>query len=93
VLEMHISPYDFGNINNVDPRRDRKLLISKKESKKLKAKSEEQGLTIIPVKIYFNERNFAKMQIALAKGKKLFDKRHDIKEKDTDRQVKRELSE
>jgi SsrA-binding protein len=93
VLEMHISPYDFGNINNVDPRRDRKLLISKKERKKLKAKSEEQGLTIIPVKIYFNERNFAKLQIALAKGKKLFDKRHDIKEKDTDRQMKRELSE
>lgn len=93
VIEMHISPYEFGNLNNADPRRDRKLLLSKKELSKLQTKSEEKGLTIIPVKIYFNERNFAKVQIALAKGKKLFDKRQDIKDKDTERQLKRELSE
>jgi SsrA-binding protein len=93
ILEMHISPYDFGNLNNADPRRERKLLVSKKERNKLKSKSEEKGLTIIPVKLYFSERNFAKLQIALAKGKKLFDKRHDIKDKDTERQMKREMSE
>ena len=93
LVEMHISPYDFGNINNVDPRRERKLLLKKKEIAKLKTKSEEKGLTIIPTKMFFSERNFAKVQIALAKGKKLFDKRQDIKEKDTERLVKRELSE
>ena len=93
LMEMHISAYDFGNLNNVEPRRERKLLISKKESNKLKMKSEEKGLTIIPTKLYFSERNFVKVQIALAKGKKLFDKRNDIKEKDTERQTKREMSE
>jgi SsrA-binding protein len=93
LLEMHISPYDFGTIFNTDPRRPRKLLLSRKELRKLKEKSEEKGLTIIPVKLYFNERNMAKVQIALAKGKKLFDKRQDIKDKDIDRQVKRELNE
>jgi SsrA-binding protein len=93
LMEMHISPYDFGNLNNEDPRRERKLLLSKKELSKLRTKSEEKGLTIIPTKMYFSDRNFAKVQIALAKGKKLFDKRADIKDKDTDRQLKRELSE
>lgn len=92
VREMHISPYEFGNINNTDPRRPRKLLLSKRELKKLKAQMDEKGLTIIPTRLYFNERNFAKVEIALAKGKKLFDKRHDIKDKDTSRQVKRELA-
>ncbi|MBK9451400.1 MAG: SsrA-binding protein SmpB [Bacteroidetes bacterium] len=92
VVEMHISPYDFGNINNEDPRRERKLLLAKKELKKLKTKADEKGLTIIPTKMYFSDRNFAKIQIALAKGKKLFDKRNDIKDKDTDRQLKREIA-
>jgi SsrA-binding protein len=92
IMEMHISPYDFGNLNNLDPRRDRKLLLNKREASKLRTKSEEKGLTIIPLKMFFSERNFAKVQIALAKGKKLFDKRHDIKDKDSERMVKRELS-
>ncbi len=92
LMEMHISPYDFGSVNNADPRRERKLLLKKREMSKLKEKSEEKGLTIIPMKLFFSERNFAKVQIALAKGKKLFDKRADIKDKDTDRIVKRELS-
>lgn len=93
IMEMHISPYDFGNINNADPRRDRKLLMGKRELAKLRTKSEEKGLTIIPLKLFFGERNFAKVQIALAKGKKLFDKRHDIKDKDSERSMNRELAE
>ncbi len=92
IREMHISPYAFGNINNGDPRRPRKLLLSKKELARLKSQMDEKGLTIIPTRLYFNDRNFAKIEIALAKGKKLFDKRHDIKEKDNARMVKRELS-
>jgi SsrA-binding protein len=92
ILEMHISPYDFGNLNNLDPRRERKLLLKKKELEKLRTKSEEKGLTIVPLKMFFSERNFAKVLIALAKGKKLFDKRHDIKDKESERMVKRELS-
>lgn len=90
LIDMHISEYEFGNLNNAEPRRQRKLLLKSKEAAKLQAKAEEKGLTIIPVKLYFNERNFVKLQIALAKGKKLFDKRHDIKERDMDRQMRRD---
>lgn len=90
LIDMHISEYEFGNLNNAEPRRQRKLLLKSKEAGKLQAKSEEKGLTIIPVKLYFNERNFVKVQIALAKGKKLFDKRNDIKERDVTRQLRRE---
>lgn len=92
IMEMHISPYDFGNINNADPRRERKLLLSKKELSKLRTKSEEKGLTMVPLKLFFSDRNFAKVEIALAKGKKLFDKRHTIKDKESERSVQRELS-
>lgn len=92
IKDMHISPYTQGNIHNVDPVRERKLLLTGKELEKLKAKSEEKGLTIIPVKVFFNQRNFAKMEIALARGKKLFDKREDIKKRDTERMIKRELN-
>ena len=92
IKDMHINPYEFGNLNNLDPRRDRKLLLSKRELQKLKAKSEEKGLTIIPVKLYFNKRNLCKIQVALAEGKKLYDKRNDIKDRDTKRIMDRELS-
>lgn len=85
VKDMHISPYDHGNIFNPDSRRERKILLSRKELEKLKEKSEEKGLTIIVTKLYFNARNFAKLQIVLAKGKKLYDKRQDIRERDTKR--------
>lgn len=90
LIDMHISEYEFGNLNNSEPRRQRKLLLKSKEAAKLQAKAEEKGLTLIPVKLYFNERNFVKLQIALAKGKKLFDKRNDIKERDINRQLKRD---
>lgn len=93
IKDMHINPYTLGNIHNVDPVRERKLLLSKLELKKLKTKSEEKGLTIIPVKLFFNDRNLAKLEIALAQGKKLYDKREDIKSRDTQRMVQRELNE
>ena len=93
IKDLHISPYEHGNIFNPDPRRERKLLLGRKELDKLKAKSEEKGLTIIPVKLYFNERNFAKLQIALAKGKKLYDKRQDIKDRDSKRLNTRDFQE
>jgi SsrA-binding protein len=89
IKELHISPYDFGNINNDDPRRERKLLLKKKQLKRLKEKSEEKGLTIIPVKIFFSDRGFVKVEIALAQGKKLYDKRQDIKDKDLTRESQR----
>lgn len=87
---MHISRYEQGTHYNHDPVRDRKLLLQKKELKKLEEKSEEKGLTIIPVKLFINDRGLAKVEIALAKGKKLYDKREDIKERDVKREMQRE---
>lgn len=89
VRNMQINSYDFGSYNNHDPKRSRKLLLTRKELRKLKSKSEESGTTVIPVKLFFNDRNFAKLDIALAKGKKTFDKRESIKERDVERQTRR----
>ena len=88
---MHISPYSHGNLFNQDPRRERKLLLKKKELEKLKAKVEQGGLTILPVKLYFSDKNMVKLEIALAQGKKLYDKRHDIKERETKRNLARDM--
>jgi SsrA-binding protein len=87
VKNMHISKYKEGTHYNHDPLRDRKLLLQKRELKKLFSKFEEKGLTIVPVRLFINDRGFAKLEIALGKGKKLYDKRQDIKERD----IKREL--
>ncbi len=87
VKQLHISTYDKGTHYNHDPFRDRKLLLTGKELKKITVKSRDKGLTIIPVRLFINERGYAKLEIAIAKGKKLYDKREDIKEKD----LKREL--
>lgn len=84
---MHIAPYEQATHFNHEARRERKLLLSKKELRKLEAKSQEKSLTIVPVRLFINNRGLAKLEIALAKGKKLHDKRDSIKEKD----VKREL--
>jgi len=89
VKEMHISTYKQASYNNHEPKRERKLLLSKREIKKLTAKSQEQGLTIIPVRIFVTNKGLAKLEIALAKGKKLHDKRHDIKEKDLKKDLAR----
>jgi SsrA-binding protein len=90
VVGLNISRYNEGTHYNHEPTRERKLLLQKKELKKLLSKSQEKGLTIVPIRIFINDRGFAKLEIALAKGKKLFDKRQDIKEKDVKRELSRE---
>ena len=90
ILNMHISPYEKGNIFNRDPVRTRKLLLHKNEIRKLIGAVKADGYTIIPVRIYF-KGNYAKMQIALAKGKKLYDKRQDIAKKDQRREAEKEF--
>lgn len=87
VKNMHIAPYEQGNIYNHEENRERKLLLTRKELNKL-AKNKEKGLTIIPIQLFIDANNRAKLEIALAKGKKLYDKRQHIKE----REVQRELS-
>ncbi|MCF0135649.1 MAG: SsrA-binding protein SmpB [Lachnospiraceae bacterium] len=88
IYGMHVSPYEFGNIFNVDPLRTRKLLLHKSEIRKLVGKVKVDGYTIVPVKIYFSG-NYAKVQIALAKGKKLYDKRDSLAKKDQRREAER----
>ena len=85
----HIAEYAQGTYNNHLPTRERKLLLQKQELRKLQNKLKDKGLTIIPLRMYINERGFAKLDIALAKGKKLYDKRQDIKSKDVARQLRR----
>ena len=88
--QVHIAKFTEGTYNNHEPTRTRKLLLNKRELTQLKKKSEEQGVTIIPTRLFINERGFAKIDIALAKGKKLYDKREDIKERDVKREMQRE---
>ncbi len=90
IYGMHISPYDHGNIFNVDPLRTRKLLLHKREILKLYGQTKEKGLTLVPLSLYINEEGRAKMQIAIAKGKKLYDKRESIAKKDAERRMQRE---
>ncbi len=89
VRQMHIAPYSMAASFNHEAVRDRKLLLSKKELEKLQTKSQEKGLTIIPVRIFINDRGLAKMEIALGRGKKIHDKRQDLKEKDAKRELQR----
>jgi SsrA-binding protein len=92
LYNMNVSPYDAGNRYNHEPRRTRKLLLHKSEIRKLAVKTQEKGLTLIPLRVYLN-RGLAKVEIALAKGKRLYDKREDIKKRDLKRQVDRVLKE
>ncbi|HWJ90062.1 MAG TPA: SsrA-binding protein SmpB, partial [Flavisolibacter sp.] len=89
IRSFHISEYSHGTVNNHDPIRERKLLLNRRELKKLQAKMKEKGYTIVPLRLFFNEKNLAKIEIGLAKGKKLHDKRERIKQRDTDREIKR----
>ncbi|MFC7526440.1 SsrA-binding protein SmpB [Parapedobacter sp. GCM10030251] len=89
IRNMHIAEYSHGSFYNHEAKRDRQLLLTKKELKKLKTKSEERGFTIIPLRIFIGNRGFAKIEIALAQGKKDFDKRETIKERDTKRELAR----
>lgn len=86
---MHISEYSHGTTNNHDPLRDRKLLLKKRELAKLEAKIKEKGYTIIPLRIFFNDKRLIKIEIGLGKGKKQYDKRETIKQRDNDRELKR----
>jgi SsrA-binding protein len=86
---MHIAVYEQGTVYNHDPLRERKLLLNKQEINKIGKKSQEKGLTIIPIRLYVSERGYAKLEIALAKGKKIHDKRDSIKEKDVRRDMER----
>lgn len=88
LLNSHISEFKFGNINNHDPIRKRKLLFNKRELRKVKAQLEEKGLTMIPTKIYF-KGSIVKIEMSLARGKKMYDKRQSIKQRETERKLKR----
>ena len=90
IYQMHISPYEKGNIFNRDPLRPKKLLMHKVEINKLKAKIAEKGYTLVPVEVYF-KGSLAKVEIGLAKGKKLYDKRQDIAKRDQRREVEKEF--
>ena len=89
IKSLHISEYKLGTIYNHLPTQERKLLLTKKELKKLEAKMKEKGYTIVPLKIFFAESGYAKIEIGLGKGKKLHDKRDTLKQKDVDREMKR----
>ena len=89
---MHVSPYEQGNRFNVDPLRKRKLLLHKKEILKLRAKTQEQGLSIVPLKLYFNGDKI-KVEIAIVRGKKLYDKRATEAKKSAEREIHRVLRE
>jgi SsrA-binding protein len=89
VKGMHIAIYKEGSVFNHQEKRDRKLLLKKQELRKLSAKVKEKGYTIIPLRVYINGRGYAKLEIALAKGKKSFDKRETIKKRDTEKELRR----
>jgi SsrA-binding protein len=91
IRNVHIAEYKEGTYNNHIPKRDRKLLLNRQELRKLEGKLKDKGLTIIPLRLFINENGFAKLEIALAKGKKLYDKREDIKKKDVERETARKL--
>lgn len=92
LYNLHISPYDFGNINNHEEKRPRRLLLHKSEIARLYAAVREKGLTLIPVRLYFSQA-LVKVELALARGKKLYDKRDTMAERDSKRQIERALKE
>jgi SsrA-binding protein len=90
LIDFHVTPYIYGNRVNHDPLRRRKLLVHKKEIKRLRRVTEEKGLTLVPLKFYL-KRGIVKCELGIAKGKKLFDKRDDIRKKDQNRELEREF--
>ena len=91
IKNMYIAEYEQGSYNNHEPRRDRKLLLNRNEIDKLIKKKKDVGLTIVPISLFINGKGYAKLDIALAKGKKLHDKRHDLKAKDAKRSMDRAM--
>ncbi len=88
---LHIAEYSHGTSNNHAPTRDRKLLLNKKELRKIESQVKEKGITVVPLRIFFSSGGLAKIQIGLGKGKKLYDKRETIKQRDTKREMKKYL--
>jgi SsrA-binding protein len=91
VKNMHIAEYFFGNLQNHEAKRERKLLLNKKELRKLDRKVRETGLTIVPLRLFLNDKGYAKIEIGLAKGKKIYDKRESLKENDSKRDIDRAM--
>ena len=89
VKNMHISEFKQGSYNNHEPKRLRKLLLNKSELRKIESRLKEKGSTLIPVKLFFTDRGFAKLDISVARGKKTFDKREDLKKKDQEREIRK----
>lgn len=89
IKSLHIAEYSHGNLNNHAPLRDRKLLLQKKEIRKIETKLKEKGYTLVPLRMFLNEKGLVKMEIGLAKGKKLHDKRETLRKKDVEREMKR----
>jgi len=89
VKNMHIAEFKQGSHNNHEPKRTRKLLLNKAELRKIESRLKEKGTTLIPVQLYFNERSYAKLDLAVARGKKSYDKRESLKKKDLDREMRR----
>ncbi len=90
LLNCHISPYSHGNIMNHDPLRTRKLLLHKKEIERLRGKAQQKGYTLLPLKLYFKD-SYAKLEVGLAKGKRLYEKRETIKEREAKRAIERAM--
>ncbi len=91
LIGMHISPFEKGNINNHDPKRDRKLLMHRQEIRRVVGKISEKGLTLVPLRVYFKKHR-AKVELGLARGKKSYDKRAAIAKRDVERQLRREFA-
>ena len=91
VYSMHISPYEQGNIFNKDPLRDRKLLLNKREIYKLSGLTTQKGYTLVPISLYF-KNNIVKVELGIGKGKKLYDKREDLKKKDSEMYIKKHMN-
>lgn len=89
IVGMHIDEYEFGNYANHQPKRDRKLLLNRQELDKIRKKLKDVGLTIVPLRLFINDKGWAKIEIAVAKGKKLHDKRNTIKDRDIQRDIDR----
>lgn len=91
LLGVHVSPYEKGNIFNTDPLRPKKLLLSKREIRKLIGYTTQKGYTLVPLRVYINEKGLVKLELGVGKGKKLYDKRHDIAKKDAQRRMQKAL--
>ena len=91
IYSMHISPYEQGNIFNKDPLRDRKLLLNKREILRLSGLINQKGYTLVPISLYF-KNNIVKLELGIGKGKKLYDKREDLKKKDSDMYIKKHMN-